>query len=213
LDKENEMDWENLFPLLIGLSAAAGLVVTLLSRRKSSPKKADELYDHLLGIGVKARTLDDPNDRELTGRKRSMGEKSLTVIEVAGRNFDFVSLVGVSSQYGTNYYLEYLVMSPGHSGRPKAKKTKMVKKKSPPLFGKVVDIEWRGDPHLAQMLNFDHDLKYRLLHPDSNGLKGGISILPEPKHSHTRIRTGYRLPSPDLLEAINAIARHVKSWA
>jgi hypothetical protein len=207
------VDLDTILPILIALSAAIGLPIALLARRKSGPRKADELYEHLLAVGAKVTLSDSSDDREITGRKRSWGEKSEAVIEVADRNFDFVSVVSVSSQYGTNYFVEYLVMSKSITARPRAKKTKMIRKKRPPLWGKVVDLEWRGDPHLAQMLNFDYDLKYRLLHSDSEGLKGGISIFPEPKHGHTRIRTEYQLPSPALLASLDAIAKHVKSWA
>ncbi|MEE8373393.1 MAG: hypothetical protein V3R87_06745 [Dehalococcoidia bacterium] len=162
---------------------------------------------------MKVQLLEATSDRELTGRKRSWGEKSESVIRIADRSIDYVSVVSVSSQYGTNYYLEYMVMSPGHTGQTKLKKTKMIRKKKPRIWGKVVDIEWRGDPHLSGRLNFDYDLKHKLLQLDRSALKGGITIIPEPKHGHTRIRTGYQLPSPALFKAVDAIAKHVKSWA
>ena len=173
----------------------------------------EELYAHLQTIGVKAQLLEATNDRELTGRKRSWGEKSESVIQIADRSIDYVSVVGVSSQYGTDYYLEYLVMSPGHTGGSTMKKTRMIRKKRPRIWGRAVDIEWRGDPHLSSRLDFDYDLKHMLLQLDRSALKGGISIIPEPKHGHTRIRTSHQLPSPDLFKAIDAIAKHVKSWA
>ena len=47
---------------------------------------------------------------------------------------------------------------------------------------------------------------------DLSALKGGISIHPEPKHDYARIRTGYILPEPQLFEALDIIADHVKSW-
>lgn len=207
------MDLENIFPLLIALSAAIGLPLALLARKKGSPKKVEEVYAHLESMGVKVQLQEATSDRELTGRKRSWGKKSESVIRIADRSIDFVSVVSASSQYGTNYYLEYLVKTPGHTGQTKLKTTKMIRKKKPRLWGRVVDLEWRGDPHLSYRLNFDYDLKHKLLQLNRSGLKGGISIIPEPKRRHTRIRTSYQLPSPALFKAIDAIARHVKSWA
>jgi len=73
-------------------------------------------------------------------------------------------------------------------------------------------MEWKGDKSLAQSLNFDYRLKDKLLQRDVPGLKGSIGIFPEPKHGHTRIRTSYSLPSPEILEALDIIAKHIKSW-
>jgi hypothetical protein len=87
----------------------------------------------------------------------------------------------------------------------------MVRKKRPPLWGRTVDIGWKGVPGLAMRLNLDHDLKYRLLQDGLKGFKGGISIHPEPRHGHIRIRTGYQMPSPELFAALRSIARHVRA--
>jgi len=88
----------------------------------------------------------------------------------------------------------------------------MSTKKSSLFKGKVIDIEWKGDDFLAQKLNFDYGLKDKLLQADLSALKGGISIYYEPKRDYARIRTNYFLPTPDLFEATDMIANHVKSW-
>jgi hypothetical protein len=99
-------------------------------------------------------------------------------------------------------------MSPGFIGKDKKKKTYMGRKKTSVLGGKVIDIEWKGDNSLAQKLNFDYRLKDKLMQAD---LKGGIKIFPGSKYEYTRIRTTYFLPELDLLEAIDMIAKHIKS--
>jgi len=79
-------------------------------------------------------------------------------------------------------------------------------------FGKkLADIEWKGDESLAQKLNFDYKLKDKLIQADSNFLKGGIQIFPETKHTNTRIRTTYFMPTPEIFEAIDIIAKHIKA--
>ena len=106
-------------------------------------------------------------------------------------------------------FLDYLVRSPGRLA--KRKKTRMVSKKSPAIWGKVVDIEWKGDFYLSQQLKLDYRLKDILLQTDFKKLKSKIEIFPESKYEYARVRTAYFLPSPDLFEAIDIIARHVKS--
>jgi hypothetical protein len=207
------MDWEELFPIIMVLLFAFGLPMLISNLRKGKQKKLEELYQHFPGIGVKASLLEKENAQEKVGQKRSWGEKVEGGIEIEGRNIDSIIVVSASSQYGSTYYLNHLVTSPSSTGREDTKKTTMVRKKSPPIWGKVIDIEWRGDPYLAQRLNFDYQLKYKLLQASPTPLKGNISIHPEPKHGYTRIRTDYQLPSSDLFEAIDTIARHVKSGA
>jgi hypothetical protein len=205
------MEWDELIIMLFLILPAIGLPIALALRKKGGQKKLDEMLEHLRGIGVRASRVEDEGEGEKTGRKRSWGERSEGVIAIEGRNMDSINVVSVSSQYGNTYYAEYMVNSPWLAARADAKKTSMVKKKSPPLFGKVVDIEWRGDPYLAQRLNFDYSLKYKLMQPGPNRLKGGISIHPEPKFGYTRVRTSYQLPSPELFEVIDAIAKYIKS--
>ncbi|GAI30124.1 unnamed protein product, partial [marine sediment metagenome] len=96
-------------------------------------------------------------------------------------------------------------------GEKKRKKTRMVRKKSPAIWGRVVDIEWKGDDYLSQQLNLDYQLKDILLQIDFKKLKSNITIFPEPKYEYARVRTSYLLPSLDLFEAIDIIAKYIKS--
>jgi hypothetical protein len=206
------MEWDALIPLIIFLAAFA--LPMLLSRlRKTSQSKLDELYQHLRDIGVKASIPVVESSGEKEDKKRSWGEKVEGVIDIEDRNFDYINVISVSSQYGPTYYIEYIVKSRSQTGLETDRKTNMVRKKSPPLWWKVVDIEWRGEPGLAQRLNLDYQLKYRLLYSSTTGFKGGISIRPEPKYWYTSIRTDYQLPSPELFEAIDEIAQHIVKGA
>jgi hypothetical protein len=104
------------------------------------------------------------------------------------------------------------VKSPNIIGERALKKTRLVRKKSSPLWGEVVAIDWKGDDSLAQSLNLDYSLEDKLLRADANVFKGNIWIFPEPKHGYVRIRTDYLLPSAEIFEAISSIARHIKLW-
>ena len=206
------MEWDALIPIIIFLVAFA-LPMVINRLRKGSQSKLDELHLHLRGIGVKASVSDSESTEEKADKKRSWGEKVEGFIDVEGRNIDHINVISVSSQYGPTYYIEYIVNSRSQTGLESDKQTKMVRKKSPPLRGKVVDIEWRGESSLAQMLNYDYQLKYRLLYTSATGFKGGITIRPEPKYWYTSIRTDYQLPSAELFEAIDGIAGHIRKGA
>ncbi|MDD4876299.1 MAG: hypothetical protein PHQ86_04110 [Dehalococcoidales bacterium] len=87
----------------------------------------------------------------------------------------------------------------------------MATKKSSSIKGKIIDIEWKGDDYLSQELNLDYQLKDKLLLTDLKEIGDHITIYPEPKHEYARIRTTYIMPSPGLFEAIDLIARHIRS--
>jgi hypothetical protein len=193
------------------LVVAIGLPLALRKRKKGGPQTVGQLLHHLQEIGIKVSLAEGGVDEERLGVSRSFMRSSVGVIEITGRNIDYINVIGVASQYGVNYFLDYLVRSPGWSGKRRQKKTRMVRKKSPAIWGKVVDIEWKGDVYLSQQLNLDYRLKDILLQTELKELKGNIKILPEPKYGYTRVRTPYLLPSLDLFEAIDIIAKYIKS--
>ena len=204
------MDWANILTgLIVALVFAIGLPLALRKRKKGGPQNVEQLLHHFLEIGVKASLAEKGVDEEKVGLSRSFMRSSVGVIKIAGRNIDYMNVIGVASQYGVNYFLDYLVRSPSRLG--KRKKTRMVRKKSPAIWGRAVDIEWKGDDYLSQQLNLDYRLKDILLQTDFKKLKSNIEIFPESKYEYARVRTAYLLPSPDLFEAIDIIARYIKS--
>lgn len=206
------MDWSSILSIIMAVLVAIGLPLALRKRKKSGPQKGEELCQHLQGIGVKAYTVEVGDKQEKIGEKRSWGEKSVRIIELKDGNIDLINIIGVASQYGTNYFIDYLVKTPNIAQKQKLKKTKLVMKKSSPLGGKVIGMEWKGDESLAERLNFDYDLEDRLLRSNLKDLKRGIWIFPEPQYGYARIRTAYALPSAEAFEAMNIIAKHTKSW-
>ena len=202
------MDWSSAVGGIIAVLAAVGLPLALRARKKGGPQSVEELLHHLTGIGVKASLVEKGAAPGKVGVGRASGQRSEGVIRIEGRNIEYINVISVTSQYGVRYFLDCLVVSPSWSGKKKRKKTRMVRKKSSGVWGKVVDIEWKGDDYLSRELNLDYWLKDKLLQAE---LKGSIWIFPEPKYEYARVRTSYLLPSADLLEAIDIIARHIKS--
>jgi len=206
------MDLESIISLIIALLVVIALPLAFRRRKKASTQKREELYQHLKEIGVKASLVGKGNEREKIGLSRTSGQKSEGIIALQNKNIDSINIISAASQYGTSYFLDYLVKSSNITANRTVKKTKLTIKKSLILWGKVVAMEWKGDKSLAQSLNFDYRLKDRLLQRDVTGLRGSIGIFPEPKHGYTRIKTSYSLPSPEVFDALDIIARHIKSW-
>jgi len=201
---------------IIGVFAVLiAIILPLIARRRKKEEatnKIEELCRHLRALGVEVSPVEKGDEREKMGIGRASGQKSEGLIELEDRNIDSINLVSISTQYGTRYFIDYLVKGSNIMGERILNKTRLTRKKSPPLWGKVVAIDWKGDDSLAQSLNLDYSLEDKLLKADVNAFKGNIWIFPEPKHGYARIRTDYVLPSAAIFEALSGIARHIKSW-
>ena len=204
------MNWESLISLIVAILVLAGLPLALLKRKKAGLQRRDELLLHLKEMGVEASLMEPGDEREKIGPSRASGQRSEGVIQLEGGNIDSINIISATSQHGVNYFLDYLVKSPNITARRKLKKTWLFRKRSSLLWGRVVDVRWKGDKSLARSLNFDYRLKDRLLKPDA-GLPG-IRLFPEPGYGYARIRTPYALPTPATVETLDIIARHARSW-
>ncbi|MBN2186678.1 MAG: hypothetical protein JW732_04420 [Dehalococcoidia bacterium] len=206
------MEWGSISSIVMGALVGIGLSVALRRRKKTGLQKRQEFYQHLKESGVEGSLLEKGSDQEKIGLSRFSGQRSEGLIKLKAGNIDLINIISVTSQYGTSYFLDYLVKSPNITGNRVLKKTRSVRKKNQLFGGKVTAIEWRGDESLAQSLNFDYNLKDRLLQSDAKNFGGNIWIFPEPEHGYIRIRTIYSLPSPEIFKAIDIIAKHLKSW-
>ncbi len=66
---------------------------------------------------MKAYAVEAGVEQEKIGLKRASGEKSMGIIELKDRNIDSINVIGVASQYGTNYFMDYLVETPNMIGK------------------------------------------------------------------------------------------------
>ena len=201
------MDWGISPGILMAILAVVGLVIALRKRGKAGPQKREEFYQHLKGMGIRASLAERNDQRERIGVGHATGRRSEGLITLETSNIDFINVISVSSQSGIQYFLDYLVESPRLEGEGAAKKVKLEKKKSPPLWGKVVHIWWKGTNPLAERLNVNYRLEDMLM---LNSFKGGIEIVPDPNWGYTRIRTTYFLPALDLFKAIDLIAKDIR---
>ena len=210
------MDWGGIIGTATAILAGVIMPLVIVIRRRRSKKgskeeldKAQKLCQHLKVMGIKASLAEvDEAKGRASVKRRSRGEELVGVVKLKGKSIDRINLVGVASQYETHYRLDWIVEDSHLIGKGAEKKLKLHKGKSSPLWGKVVDVEWRGENPLVRGLNLDYRLKDRLL---ATSFKGDIEIVPEPKQGYIRMRTDYLIPSSDLFEALDIIAGHIQS--
>lgn len=189
------MEWNSIISIVMGILVLIALPLALRRRKKEGPLKREEICRHFQGMGIEAALRERGSGEEKIGLSRSSGQRSEGIIELEDRNIDFINVISVASQYGARYFLDYLVKAPNVVEERKLKKTRLLRRRSPLLRGKVVAIYWEGDNSLAQTLNLDYSLEDKLLRADMNVFKGNIGVFPEPRHGYVRIRTEYSLPS------------------
>lgn len=203
------MDWANIINIIIGvvtaLVAGIGLPIALRKRKKQGPHKGEELLLHLQGIGLNTYLPSEETIREKTGFQRFSSTRLLYVIGIKEKNIQWINLIGISSQYGTNYYIDFQVNSPNLEIRKPKKTYLRIKKHSNP---KHSSINWAGDKSFSLSLRFDYRLEELILKSE---FQGSLEISPELKKGYIRIRIPYALFSTELFEAINLIAGHIKS--
>ena len=196
-------------PLLLFLI----LPIVINKLKKNTPPKIDELYQHLQGIGIKASIAEIGNDKCKIGLGgRFSAQKSEGLIELRNRNVDSLNMVVAPNQYSKVYYIDYLVKNSNIIENRVPRKTKLVRRKNSLLWGRTVDLEWKGDSILARTLNSNYRIKERLLQGEFESIKGNIWIFPEPKYGYFRIRSSYFLPPYQVFEAIDIVAKHLKSY-
>jgi len=203
------MNWDAIINITIAIVTIAvgfiGLQIAHRNRKKQGPKKAISFCEQLQSIGVQCNPAEEETEISKIGAPRFSSTKSIRLVKVTGKKFEWINVIGISSQYGTTYYLDFLVRSPNLDIR-KPKKTYLKKKRNPNRKNRP--LKWTGDDSFAMSLNFDYGLENLIQDSEFTGV---IEIIPEPKHGYMRIRTPHTIPTAEFFEVINLIAGHVKS--
>lgn len=172
--------------------------------QKLRDKTADKWCNHLLALGIPAEILRG-HPLQKVG---ASGAKSLGLVQVAGRNIGYVSVIRASEGFRESthaeYYLKYLV--PLGETPSSLCRAGLVTKKRGLLQREVVDIEWGGGT-LADTLNGDQSLKQSLLMEFRLNGPLEIVIAPEPIYRCIVIETGLHLPSGNLFDCLDRIAK------
>ena len=187
-------------------------------------QEINRLCEHLRTIGIRASILTILTmgfwgiKGGVKGQPQWRWEKVLAVIKLEGRDIDSINFIIVG--YYSVAALDFIVKTPSLDSGKKGRNTKLIMKRSTGgclltfiniWSAKVVDVEWRGGTDLARKLNLDHRLKDRLLHANLKPLRGFLHIVPEPEYGCVKIRTNHFLPTMELFNILETIAKHVKS--
>lgn len=212
----DDMEWTNILGPLVAIAIVILLRYVLGKKKKGGAAQTaagrEEFYEHLLAVGEEVSLTEENDRRAEIGLGRTSGQRSEGIIRVEDRHLDAINVVNMTSQFGTSYFLDYLVKTPNLMAGRTPKKTRLVVKKSPPIVGKMTGLQWSGDPAMAKTLSLDYSLEDKLLRAMVGGFSGNILIMPEVKEGYTRIRTDYYPPSADLLGGLKTIAKYVKAW-
>jgi hypothetical protein len=205
------MEWSNIIPALIAFLTAFLLPFIFSKRKKESTKKIKNYSQDLSKIGIDFEKIEKDDERIQFVKKLSFGQKAEGIFKLPNRNIDYIFLISVTTQYGVNYFLEYIVRNAFNLRDESIKNTRMKLKKDSMTGSKIKEIVWKGDFYLTQKLNMDYELKHKWLNTSLNELKMNLRILPEKKYGYTRIKTNYVPPSMDLISFIDSIAGHIKT--
>jgi len=205
------MEWSNIIPALIAFLTAFLLPFIFSKRKKESTKKIKNYSQDLSKIGIDFEKIEKDDERIQFVKKLSFGQKAEGIFKLPNRNIDYIFLISVTTQYGVNYFSEYIVRNAFNLRDESIKNTRMKLKKDSMTGSKIKEIVWKGDFYLTQKLNMDYELKHKWLNTSLNELKMNLRILPEKKYGYTRIKTNYVTPSMDLISFIDSIAGHIKT--
>lgn len=204
------MEWGNII-VVIALAIVLPLAA-LLRKNKANAPKSIELLEYLQGKGIKATLVQEDSSTDTAIRGHFTLHPSREIIRLEKSSIDSIIATSVSGQYGSREFIECMVRTGNLAQNRKLHKTRVTVKRNHPFGGKTVTVKWVGDKTLSQSLNLDYRLEKRLLQASPDELRAGISISAEPKKGYIKMRIAYCFPSTDMLEALNIIAKHLKSW-
>ena len=131
-------------------------------REKLRDKSRDGLTHALNSLGLGAEMAERGRSEE--NIRKSWGTRSLGVIDIPEGPIRWINIVKQDgSQYSpTTWWIILCIPDERPFSKRRAVKIKTVKKKTFPVFGKVVDVAWEGDDYgtgLIRVLANDYTVK------------------------------------------------------
>ncbi len=208
------MPYKFIIVVTLALAIAVGSFVARVRWTKNqASERLLKLLHHLKNQGVNVSLLKkgDLQPRIETRDILKYTSRSEDIVEIKEKSINYVFADCITGKNTTIYYIDYVVISANQFTTNSYKTTKLVKKRSFPIFGKVLDLEWKGDQMLANSLNNDYSLKAKLIKsPEINKLTCNPVIYPRPDYEYYKIRIRYLLPTSDFFEALNSVGTHLK---
>jgi hypothetical protein len=166
-------------------------------REKLRDKSRDELAERLNAIGVVATLTDRKRPEEKIGNHLFL--RSLGVIDITGGPITWASIIkkDQSKDSPAHWWVYFGVPDERAVPEDQSIKIKTIRKKSFPIFGKVVDVNWKGQDRglgLVKKLSADEpisktatdigNIEVRSLHGDFQGWTIRIDRRFEPNADH-----------------------------
>jgi hypothetical protein len=129
---------------------------------KLRDKSRDALARDLDALGIKAKMGERGREEEkIRSGSKWLFQRSLGVIDVEGGPVKWINVVRLKSRDKNGPPVHRVVFGIPDDNLPEkhhALKLSTVRKKSFPLFGKVIDIDWKGDSVLLPLIiDFSND--------------------------------------------------------
>jgi len=105
----NKMEWNKLLPAIIAIVTAFILPIILSKRKKEGSKKKKDYSLNLAELGIKYEKIEKDDERISFVKKLSLGQKAEGIFALKGKKIDYIFIISVTSQYGTNCSLEFIV--------------------------------------------------------------------------------------------------------
>ena len=177
-------------------------------KEKIFRNESETFCEHLRSLGMDS-SLVDKSEVEVK-LSRMYGKKC---IKLKHKNIDLIDVQPISSQYSSEVVVEYIVVGEKEDKNIFTAGTKIRGKGI--IKREILSFEWVGK-YFAEKLNMDSRLNEILLRKFQEKEIPNIRIKYVPKANITKILTaypGYRiktLPSIEMLDAYNVIAKHIK---
>lgn len=202
------MDAGVIITIVLAFSGLIGLPIALWNLRKSGSRKVQELYEHLLAIGIKAYMIPEfaQNNRP---KKFNFFQRVAGTIGLQKCQIEFIDVIGTAQQYGVNYSIHYLIYRPGLvTTETRQRRTKLKKKGKPQAPLASAEYVWEGNDLIARKLNSHAETGVAV---QQEIFKGGIEILSESGDEYVKIKTEYILPDKNQFDIMEIIAKVLKS--
>ncbi|MBN2238503.1 MAG: hypothetical protein JW712_01910 [Dehalococcoidales bacterium] len=171
-------------------------------------KTRDKITDNLVSIGVKAEMAERGRPEEKI--EKSWFLRSLGIIDIHDSPVRWINVLRRDGNKNSppRWWYVFCIPDERHVPGYKAVNIRTVRKKSFPVFGKVVDVIWKGNDHgtgLIEQLTWDNEIK------DLSKNAGNLTV-----HSYTKEFMGWTIqvdrrfqPAPSDWAGIQKLAEFI----
>ncbi|MFW6132024.1 MAG: hypothetical protein ACOC5F_05465, partial [Candidatus Aminicenantaceae bacterium] len=103
------MEWKDIIPAIVAFLTAFLFPFIFARRKKDVLKKKKDFSQNLSMLGIQFQQIDKKDERISFLKKTSWGKKVEDIFLIKKHNIDYIFISIEKSQYGVNYFLEFIV--------------------------------------------------------------------------------------------------------